>query len=905
MLINTTYSYFIPALELSFNLSAIGGIKVLTPGEILNHEFLVEKVLKRGGMSVVYLGKQGSLRRDVVIKMLSPQGTALSPGEMESLFEKEANMLASLNHQQIPRVYSYFRHNSSYCLVMEYIPGETLADRLSKKKLPLPVEEVLELGCELCEVLWYLHSRSPQIVFRDLKPENIILQGKTPYLIDFGIARAFDFKRARDTHCLGTEGYAPPEQYKGESDHRSDIYALGRLLFLLVTGQAPEKFPGHKPLESLSRYNSSLPKEFESIIVKCAQPDRSLRYQTVMSLRNDLEKMYLIKTTYEKCNSCGTPLLEGHSLCSCCGAMKPLESSGPPQKPSKLSIKEDPVISQKVSQKSPGLFSYGASYYLAEFFGRTLGFDSLITIEHNKVEEMPHQLKVIKRVLKTMRGRALLADEVGLGKTIEAGLIMEELRARGLVRRVLIIVPSHLTDQWREEMRDKFERDFFVYKSGEYSPEILFREKSIIIPIDTAARNEEVKASLLKQDWDMIIVDEAHFAKNRTTKRWKMLHSLRKHYILLLTATPLHNDLLELFNLITLLRPGHLRDERDFVARYVDKKDRRRPRNVDQLKELLSEVMVRTRRASALVKFPQREAQTLKVEPSSEELSLYQEATAFIRSLSARQKIMRKLALMMLQQRLTSSPMAIAESIGNLLQSENWNFTGSECEMLSRFQMKARAITRPSKASRLLSLITTLNEKVVLFTDHVPTQEYLRRFLAENRIPCSLYRGTNQEKLTALREFAEPSQVLIVSKAGSEGLNLHHFSRSVVNYDLPWNPMRLEQRIGRLQRIGQKKKVLVFNLSLRGTIEDVILEILEKKVKLFELAIGQIDLILGLSFEDKNFDDLIWNILIESKGEAEVRETLYRKLGDKLEQGGRMAGEINASNVFLPHLDDD
>ncbi|MGV8118834.1 MAG: SNF2-related protein [Candidatus Xenobiia bacterium LiM19] len=878
---------------------------MLKNGEVLNNEFIVDTELKRGGMSVIYKGLQTSLKREVIIKVLSPGNIAVSQSELENLFNREANLLASIEHRQIPRVYSYFRHRSDFCIVMEYIQGVTLAEHIKKKRLPLPVDEVLDIGCEICEVLTFLHTRTPQIVFRDLKPENIIMQGGVPFLIDFGIAQIFDVRSTGKTQCFGTEGYASPEQYKGKTDYRSDIFSFGRLLWYLLSGQSPDTIPCYKPLESVARHNPRVPRELERMIIKCSDPDREKRYQTVMSIREDLDRLYQIKSHYLECRSCRSPVLEGHYLCSCCGALLPMKNTASKTSAITVKRKEEPLIEKMVLKNDAGTFSYGDAYYQAEFFGRTLGFDNLITIEHNRVDELPHQLKVVRKVLKTMRGRALLADEVGLGKTIEAGIIMEELRARGLIRKVLILVPSHLADQWRSEMQDKFELSFYSYNSNSGSPERLYRESSIIISIDTACRNQEVRECLEKQEWDMIIFDEAHYAKNRSTKRWKFVNSLKKQYILLLTATPLHNDLVELFNLITLLRPGHLKNEKDFVSKYVDSSDRRKPKNVDVLKTLLSEVMVRTRRASALVKFPQREAHTIRVKPSEKEQLLYREVTDFIRNLNTRGNSKHTFVLMILQQRLTSSPAAVGDSLGALKSSTTWKFSTGEQERLSYFITLAKGITRPSKSDRLLHLIRELKEKAVIFTDHVATQRYLTGFLKSHGLTCVLYRGTYQEKLFALRQFAEQAQVMIVSKAGNEGLNLHHYSRSLINYDLPWNPMRLEQRIGRLQRIGQTKTVQVFNLSLEDTIEDLILEILEKKVKLFELAIGQIDLILGLCFEDNRFDELIWKIIIEKDNEQDIRNALMSTVGNNLEQGGKKLSEIEECNIFLPDLDKD
>ncbi|MEQ8225767.1 MAG: SNF2-related protein, partial [Candidatus Eremiobacterota bacterium] len=626
-------------------------------------------------------------------------------------------------------------------------------------------------------------------------------------------------------------------------------------------------------------------------------------HNTVKGLKAELEKIYLIKRNYEECVFCGSLLLEGHFFCSSCGSVKKIPDV-PLSGISNVTIKENPKIQKAIQKGITGGYSYGENYYKAEYLGRTLGFDTLITIEHNKIDEMPHQLNVIKKVLKNMRGRALLADEVGLGKTIEAGVIMEELIARGLVRRVLIIPPAHITEQWKNEMKEKFNRDFLVFTASAYSPLILNREPFIIISINSAIRNNHVKEILLQQKWDLIIVDEAHYAKNRSTKKWNFLSLLSKNYMLLLTATPLHNNLQELFNLITLIRPGHLKDEKDFISKYIDKTDPRKPKNIHELKKLLSEVMVRTRRSSALVKFPQREARTIKIKASIEEQALYRDVTGFIKSLGSYNKQNYKFHMMNLQQRLTSSPVAVAESINNLKNSNSLVFRPVDLNNLDDFYKRAKAIQQPVKALHLYKLVKDLNKKVVVFTDHVATQNYLLNFLNNNDIKCSLYKGSQKDKLKALVNFSEDTTVLIVSQVGAEGLNLHSYSHVVVNYDLPWNPMKLEQRIGRLQRIGQKKKVLVYNFSLEGTIEDFILDILEKKVKLFELAIGQIDLILGMYFEDKNFDDLIWKSLMEAEIEKDIIENLNKNIGKNIVKGISEHQELEDSNQFLPDLDD-
>ena len=874
---------------------------MLKKGEIIHGDFEVIEELRAGEMSTLYRAVQKSLSREVVIKEIPAAGPLSA--QSEKLFSHEASILSSLSHPQIPPIHSHFRFGDSYCLVMDYLEGEPMVDYLDRKKMPLPVLEALDLATQLCDVLAYLHSRTPPVLFRDLKPENIMIQGGVPFLVDFGIA-LIGSGSGQDTKCLGTPGYASPEHYTGLTNTRSDLFSLGRILFLLLTGIKPDTYPPHALLDAPSRFNTAVHDDLDQMIIKASHPDPAERYQSASQLRAALERIYLIKRSYGHCQACGSLMLEGHYFCPVCGALAPIPESPPCEQTVQMTVKENTEIDALIaSGKSPGAYSYGMSYYMAEYFGRTLSFDSLITIEHNRVDELPHQLRVIKRVLKNMRGRALLADEVGLGKTIEAGLIMEEMAARGLIRRVLAIVPSHLAEQWKEEMSDKFERNFTIFHSGPHEEEIL-KAPHVIIGIDTASRNKKVSDRLLEERWDLIIVDEAHMARNRSTKRWKLINSLRKSYILLLTATPLHNNLIELFNLITLLRPGHLKDEKHFISRFVDKKEPRKPRNIDELKTLLQEVMVRTRRSSALITFPQREAHTVGVEPTAPEKALYEGVTDFVRSLAQRRDSSPMLSLMTLQPRLTSSPAAVAESLTNLTDGSACELSGSEKERLTSFIEQARSITKPSKAAMLVSLVRGLGEKLLVFTDHVPTQAFLQEFLSGNAIAAALYSGTAAEKQASLRDFADKAQVLIVSKAGSEGLNLHHYSRTIVNYDLPWNPMRLEQRIGRLQRIGQKRKVLVYNLSLLGTIEEFMLEVLEKKLKLFELAIGQVDLILGIYFEDRNFDEMIWKMVMESKNDDMLRNEMETQIGNVMAKGAEEAREIEQNNRFLSAMDE-
>jgi len=209
-----------------------------------------------------------------------------------------------------------------------------------------------------------------------------------------------------------------------------------------------------------------------------------------------------------------------------------------------------------------------------------------------------HQERAVRRVVEEMRGRALLADEVGLGKTIEAGIILSEYVLRGLVRRALILVPAALQRQWRDELRIKFGLNFHIRRRGER-----FRGHPFLITtLDTArvGRNQE---EILAEHFDIVIVDEAHRLKNHRTLSYGFASALASRRLLLLTATPVHNDLRELYNLVTLLKPGTLGTAGEFRRTHVARGDKRMPRNPQGLGRLLRQVMVRTRREDTAIPF--------------------------------------------------------------------------------------------------------------------------------------------------------------------------------------------------------------------------------------------------------------------------------------------------------------
>jgi len=248
------------------------------------------------------------------------------------------------------------------------------------------------------------------------------------------------------------------------------------------------------------------------------------------------------------------------------------------------------------------------------------GFDELICLDQLRIDRYWYQIETVRKVLKYFRGRVLLADEVGLGKTIEAGMLLKEYMLRGLVRRTLVLVPPALVSQWREELLTKFDIVSRTTDDVNQKPTPAFwRRQGVVVASINLAKSKTHTESVTRSEWDLVIVDEAHHLKNRSTLNWKLVNSLKKRFIFLLTATPVQNNLIELYNLLTLLMPGVLKTEAQFKKEYVLPGNPRMPKNPESLRSLLQEVMVRNIRSVVDVKLPRRYATTVIVEPSPRE----------------------------------------------------------------------------------------------------------------------------------------------------------------------------------------------------------------------------------------------------------------------------------------------
>lgn len=489
-------------------------------------------------------------------------------------------------------------------------------------------------------------------------------------------------------------------------------------------------------------------------------------------------------------------------------------------------------------------------------------FEGLQAPKHlSSLTPLPHQLEVAKQVVENMNGKAILADEVGLGKTIEAGLILKEYMIRGLVKKVLILVPASLVTQWAIELNTKF----FIPAVTQRKSYVWEQCDVVVSSIDTAKRNPH-REIIYKQDYDLIIIDEAHKLKNNKTKNYEFVQNLKKKFCLLLTATPIQNRISEIFNLVSLLKPGHLGNETAFYEKYH--KDSRSLNDDEHLKELVNKVMIRNRRADTGIEWTKRKVETLPIEFSKEERELY-EAVTSLRG-EGNWANSSQFSVMTLQREACSSREAVFFTLKNMLQRKEEPSKAFE-EQIQALVAKVEAVQKNSKAEKALELIKQINDKVIIFTEYRATQMYLQWFLKQYGITSVPFRGGfKRGKKDWMRElFQKNAQVLIATEAGGEGINLQ-FCNHIINFDLPWNPMRLEQRIGRIHRLGQEKDVMIYNFATKDTVEEHILKLLYEKIHLFEKVIGDLDDILT-KLDFGNFEDHLIDIFGKSTSEGEMR----------------------------------
>lgn len=531
---------------------------------------------------------------------------------------------------------------------------------------------------------------------------------------------------------------------------------------------------------------------------------------------------------------------------------------------------------------------------------------------------LPHQLYALNRVVSTNTIRYILADEVGLGKTIEAGLIIKELKARGLIKRILVVCPKGLVTQWELEMKEKFDEHFDIVLPEDYGTLKRFTSQSnvyqafdqIISPMDSikplerragwneervAAYNEQRIESIINSGWDLIIIDEAHRVAGSSGEvaRYKLGHLLcsAAPYVLLLTATPHCGKTESFLRLVRLLDdkafPNYKAIVKEQVAPYIIRSEKREA--IDNNGNKLFK-----NRLTKVVEISWDERHTL-------QRKLYELVTEYVCT-GYNQAIKEKKFyigfLMILMQRLvTSSTAAIRDSIEkrlNVLINQEMkvhHLTVEELAEESTEESLEKAIEVISlnikkeikqleeilavakqaefeyldaKSEPLIQILDTLyaedpNRKTIIFTEFVATQDYLVSYLTSKGFKCSKLNGSMdiEERNNVLQEFKTSTNVLISSDAGGEGLNLQ-FANILINYDLPWNPMKIEQRIGRIDRIGQKDVIHIFNFIIKDTIENRVRTVLEDKLHIIfkEMGIDKLSDVLDQELAEVDFTNL-------------------------------------------------
>jgi SNF2 family DNA or RNA helicase len=533
---------------------------------------------------------------------------------------------------------------------------------------------------------------------------------------------------------------------------------------------------------------------------------------------------------------------------------------------------------------------------MAMRLGLVAGFDDLLSLDAIDFQPFDYQVRAARTALRRFRGRGLLSDEVGLGKTIEAGLVLKEYLLRQMVGRVLILTPPGLVEQWREELVTKFKITDFVTNNDEafraLGADAWLRFPYVIASLATARRPEH-RQVITSEIYDLVIVDEAHHLKNRASVSWKLVNELQKRFILLLTATPVQNSLSELYNLVTVLKPGQLKSPKEFQRDFVVRGDPRLPKNRGLLRELLSDVMVRHSRGQINLQLPPRRAHTVQLALHADEQQLYDAIADLSRRILADASVTsaHRFGVRTLLREAGSSAAATRSTLRSLADVAG---LAAYRKNLLALADQADTVTTSAKADALAKLLEAQakggggeRSKVVIFTQFRATREMLAAHLEGAGIDFALYHGglTIAQKDQTIRDFADHLPVLLSTEAAGEGRNLQ-FCRVLVNFDLPWNPQRIEQRIGRIHRIGQDQPVDIFNLAAQGTIEEHVLDILDRKLNMFELVIGEMDMILGQLSDERDFEEIITEIWSQAQS-AEDLSAGMTALGDKLVEARR------------------
>ncbi|MFT6778374.1 MAG: superfamily II DNA or RNA helicase [Paraglaciecola sp.] len=641
------------------------------------------------------------------------------------------------------------------------------------------------------------------------------------------------------------------------------------------------------------------------------------------------------------------------------------------------------------------MFTPHQSAYFAHWLTQTGKVENQVSkvMASARVDMNPHQVDAACFALQSPLSKGvLLADEVGLGKTIEASLVIAQKWAERK-RHILLVVPASLRKQWNQELQDKFELPSVVLdskvvtelkKKGHIRP--FEQEDNIVIcSYDYAARQSD---RLKRVDWDLVVFDEAHKLRNiykkNAAKKANAVVDATAHADnrVLLSATPLQNNLMELYGLSKVIDPHFFGDEKSFRSLYVNRQ--KNMNTLEDLRQRIAPFCHRTLRRQVQqeggINFTNRYSLTQDFTPSDEEWELYKELSAYLQlsgniAISAQAKHLVSIGLRKI---LASSSFAVAdtlkgmvqrlklkqqldeESLSDLEEADNWldadlgeqeksNASKEptklelEIKLLSKFQQMAVNIRSNAKGDALLlvldkamSMTESLGglRKVVVFTESCRTQQYLTQLLEANGYAgrTVLLNGSNNDKgsqkiyrewlrkhedsarisgskasdmKAALVEHFKSDQadILISTEAGGEGINLQ-FCSVLINYDLPWNPQKVEQRIGRVHRYGQKNDVVVVNfVNRKNPADQRVFQLLNEKLKLFEGVFGASDEVLGAIEDNIDIEKRIYEIYQKCRSDEEIEESFNQLQQDmETELGIR---EQQARHTLMNNFDRD
>ncbi|MFX4301627.1 SNF2-related protein [Alicyclobacillus tolerans] len=597
-------------------------------------------------------------------------------------------------------------------------------------------------------------------------------------------------------------------------------------------------------------------------------------------------------------------------------------------------------------------------------------FDRITRAAANaRVDVNPHQIDAALFALRSPLSQgAILADEVGLGKTIEAGLVLSQRWAERR-RKLIVVVPATLRKQWAMELEEKFHLPSVILEAKSFNSLLRqghsnpfdLRNQVVICSYHFAAAKSEFISQV---SWDLAVLDEAHRLRNV----YKSINKLAKNIQatlartkkLLLTATPLQNSLMELYGLVSIVDPNVFGDDKSFQAQFARQSSEERNR---LLRERLAPICTRTLRKQVLeyVRYTNRIPITQEFTPSDDEHRLYEEVTEYLRRevLLALPASQRSLMTLVLRKLLASSTFAIAGTLRGLIRrlenlqpmnveevtddyegmdelEDEWDDTteeervdpqllAEELSLLRRYADLAESIRNNAKGDALLTVLDKAmdkakslgaREKAVIFTESRRTQQYLFQLLTDNGYEGEivLFNGMNNDPLSThiyqewlkrhegesvitgsrsadiraalIEEFRDRATVLIATESAAEGVNLQ-FCSLIVNYDLPWNPQRVEQRIGRCHRYGQKHDVVVVNfLNKRNEADQRVYELLAEKFQLFSGIFGASDEVLGALESGVDLEKRIAQVYQECRTVEEINaafDALQKELESSIE----------------------